>query len=542
MSRRSVFVRPLRAAAIVCAFGATCAALAAPAAAENPGRVRPPGLPFTAFVPDAQRTPTSDGEVAALVRAAATQLLRGTAAAPAPAAKPVALLVPHEDWRLAGTATAAALRLLKPGDFARVVLVGPARPGALDGFATDDAARWTTPLGEIALCREPVRALGLPPAASVFNAERALDTTLPLLQTTLGSFCLVPVLTGHATAAQETQLVERLAALADDKTLFVFASDMSAFGPRLGDPAPAGPEGAAVRKRVREQDDRTFALLAAHDAAGLRAHLAALHGGPSGGTGLNLLAALLPRIAPKSVATVLARYDSLDVPRVKDDNAVAFAAVAFAKEAGKGEPLVTPVAVRPDGATAPVLSSEDGKRLVTLARATLETALTGRDALPRGLDALPSGGVFDTPAAVFVTLWRSGADAQAIGGFRGSLGQTGPVYPLYRAVVHAALDAALHDRRFLPMYPLELERVSIEVSVLSPPRPVAAWLDINPLKQGVVLRKGDRAGMFLPDEARRGLWSREKALSVAAERAGLDSDAWRDGATLFVFETQSFNE
>lgn len=542
MKIRSTVTGPLRAVGCACLIVTSSVALAAPGEAPDAGRVRPAGVPFTTFVPDAQRTPTSDGEVAALVRGAAQQLLRGTAGAPAPSGKPLALLVPHEEWKLSGTAAAAAFRLLKKGDFARVVLVGPARPGAVEGFVTDDAARWTTPLGEVALCREPVRSLELPFAAQVFTAERALDTTLPLLQTTLGSFCLVPVLSGRATPDQEAQLALRLAALADGHTLFVFASDLSAFGPRFGDAPLTGPDGAAARKRARERDDRTLTLLAKHDVAALREHLAAAHTTPGGGAGLAVLAALLPQLAPTTAATLLAHYDSLDVPRVKDENAVGFASVAYAATAGKGAPLAAPVAVRTGVTTAPQVSDDEGKRLVALARATLESALNGSDALPRALEGLPAGGVLDEPVAAFVTLWRRAEDAESLGAYRGSLGQTGPVYPLWRAVVHAALDAALHDRRFLPLYPLELSRVSLEVTLLSPPRPAAAWLDINPLKQGVVLRKGDRAGMFLPDEARRGLWSREKALSVAAERAGLDSDAWRDGATLFVFETQSFSE
>ena len=202
-------------------------------------------------------------------------LMRLAAPAPTPPAQPAALVVPHAGWSYSGLAAATAFRLLKPGDFERVVVLAPSHQGSFRGYALDDATAYRTPIGDVPLCDGALAALQGGEArvvGGVTEKEHAVEIELPFLQAALGRFCLVPVLAGDTDEALERAFAERLAKLDDGRTLFVFSSDFSHYGPRF-DFQPFGALSPAVREKVRAMDDRGADLLAREDARGFRAYL-----------------------------------------------------------------------------------------------------------------------------------------------------------------------------------------------------------------------------------------------------------------------------
>ena len=98
--------------------------------------------------------------------------------------------------------------------------------------------------------------------------EHAVEIELPFLQAALGRFSLVPVLVGRVDAAAQEAFAERLAMLDDGKTLFVFSSDFTHYGPRF-DYTPFGPT-AAARAKIRALDATAIDLLCRVDADGFR--------------------------------------------------------------------------------------------------------------------------------------------------------------------------------------------------------------------------------------------------------------------------------
>ena len=108
--------------------------------------------------------------------------------------------------------------------------------------------------------------------------------------------------------------------------------------------------------------------------------------------------------------------------------------------------------------------------------------------------------------------------------------------------MQAALDAALRDPRFEPVAAAELSRLEVEVTVLSPRKPVASWRDIRLGTHGIVLQKGDKAALFLPQVAPEQGWTLEQTLTALSEKAGLPPDGWKDGARFSVFTGQVFEE
>jgi AmmeMemoRadiSam system protein B/AmmeMemoRadiSam system protein A len=503
--------------------------LCAPARA---GRVREPALSGS-WYPESR----------ALATVTAHHLMRAAAAAPALPGKPVALIVPHAGWQYSGVAAGAAFRNLHPGDFERVVVVAPSHHGGFEGYSLDDASAYRTPLGEVPLCprvfsqlQDGQRARVVPRVA---GPEHAIEIELPFLQATLGRFCLVPVLAGRTSAEDERAMAERLARLDDGRTLFVFSSDFTHYGLRY-DYAPFGASALPVLDKIRAQDEQAALLIGKLDAAGFRAFLNRTGATICGQAAINTALELVPRLAPKARAMTLAHYASAELPFARDASSVDYLALAFVREE---IPAASPLRAPPTPvvAVAPQLASELGARLVRLARTAIEAEILGKGGLSRELAGFPEG--LEGLQAVFVTLNRTDpAEVRVQGRLRGCIGQVEPTYPVYFAVVRAAVEAALQDPRFTAVTGKELPRLEVEVTLLSPPRPVASWKAIELGRHGMVLEKGGRKALFLPQVAIEQGWNLHQALTALAEKAGLPRDAWREGARFSVFTGQVFKE
>ena len=505
-------------------------------AAAAGGTTRPPALAGSWYP-----------ESPAILLATARDLLRQAAAAPAPAGRPLALVVPHAGWAYSGVVAAAAYRLLARGEFARVVVVAPSHHGSFDGYALDDARAYRTPLGEVPLAREAVETLKAPGLARVVQGvtgpEHAIEIELPFLQAVLGRFSLVPVLVGRVDAAAQEAFALRLAMLDDGKTLFVFSSDFTHYGPRF-EYSPFGPTSAA-RTKIRALDAAAIDLLCRVDAEGFRGFVKEKDATICGRSGLGTMLELLARIAPKARGTLLAHWASGEMPGSRDDSSVDYAALAYTREGGAGGPaLTTPPAMTPVDASAPPLPEALGRTLVRVARGALEADLARDTArLDMALRDLDDSTEASRLQAVFVTLKKTDPlEIARLGELRGCIGQVVPTYPLVLAVVKSALDAALDDPRFPEVEASELPSLSVEVTVLSPIVPVASWGAIRIGTHGIVLEKGGRRALFLPQVAVEQKWTLEETLDHLASKAGLGRGEWRTGARFSVFTGQVFHE
>jgi len=146
----------------------------------------------------------------------------------------------------------------------------------------------------------------------------------------------------------------------------------------------------------------------------------------------------------------------------------------------------------------------------------------------------PPAGTLSAPGAAFVTL-------TAAGRLRGCIGYTEPVSPLYKTVQECAIAAATEDPRFRPVGPEEVDSLHIEVSVLTPLVPIRPG-EVQVGLHGLMIRKGARRGLLLPQVAVEQGWDRNAFLSAVCEKAGLPPDAWRTGAELYSFTAEVFGE
>ena len=139
---------------------------------------------------------------------------------------------------------------------------------------------------------------------------------------------------------------------------------------------------------------------------------------------------------------------------------------------------------------------------------------------------------------VFVTLRREGK-------LRGCRGMIAPLHEATEAVRQATV-LALTDPRFTsnPVASVEMPRVVIEISLLSDPIPTEDPLSLQPGVHGVIVRRGERSGCFLPKVGAEQGWDAETLLANCCRtKAGLDPGAWRDRETeVLLFTTDAFLE
>lgn len=124
---------------------------------------------------------------------------------------------------------------------------------------------------------------------------------------------------------------------------------------------------------------------------------------------------------------------------------------------------------------------------------------------------------------------------------RGCIGYIEGRGPVWDTVARMAKAAAFEDPRFPALRPEEFERLDIEISILSPisecPDPTA--IEIG--RHGLIVRKGGRSGLLLPQVATEWKWDRETFLAHTCLKAGLPENAWQGaGCSLFWFEAEVF--
>ena len=179
----------------------------------------------------------------------------------------------------------------------------------------------------------------------------------------------------------------------------------------------------------------------------------------------------------------------------------------------------------------PPLTEEHRKILLKLARQALGEAVCGAQE-PRELpDAAPA---LLEPCGAFVTLRKHGE-------LRGCIGHVQTSAPLYKTVQECAVAAALSDPRFRPVAPDEVPLLRMEISILSMPAEIAPD-QIVIGEHGLIITRGWRRGLLLPQVPVIWHWTREQFLEETCLKAGLPVDAWKKGARIEAFTADVFEE
>jgi AmmeMemoRadiSam system protein B/AmmeMemoRadiSam system protein A len=387
-----------------------------------------------------------------------------------------ALIVPHAGYAYSGPVAATAFDALASarGIVRRVVVLGPVHRVPVRGLALPSAEAFSTPLGTLPIDQDAVRTLqDLPQVVRSEPAhalEHSLEVQLPFLQQMLGDFSLVPLAVGSASVAQVAQVIERL--WGGPETLIVVSTDLSHY------------HSYAEARRI---DGSTIARI-----AGLAADLD--HEEACGATPLNGLLSVAK--SKRLSIRLLAACNSGDTAGGK---AKVVGYSAFGLYEGNE------ISLRAAGDT-----------LVSIARGAIESALF-QSALSQPRDPWLS-----QAGATFVTLTKQRA-------LRGCIGSLQALRPLGVDVAENARSAALRDPRFPALTAEEWPQCSLEVSLLSSPKPIRfadeedLFAQIQAGQDGIILEADGRRATYLP-QVWEALPDKRQFMADLARKAGLPSD------------------
>lgn len=182
---------------------------------------------------------------------------------------------------------------------------------------------------------------------------------------------------------------------------------------------------------------------------------------------------------------------------------------------------------------------EDGISAINIARTTIEHHVQKKE-IPKF--EFPAN--FKKKSGIFVTLSRYPDQS-----LRGCIGYPEPQFPLIEALVDAARSASTRDPRFPPVNIKELEKITIEVSILTPPKLIKAEKPSDYIKHikigrdGLIIEKGLYRGLLLPQVPVEWKWDAREFLSQTCMKAGLLGDCWYDEETkVYKFSAIIFSE
>jgi AmmeMemoRadiSam system protein A len=185
------------------------------------------------------------------------------------------------------------------------------------------------------------------------------------------------------------------------------------------------------------------------------------------------------------------------------------------------------------------LTEKEGLYLLDVARKTIEKRLFDR--AEQNLEDSALSPKYLEKRGTFVTLNKDG-------NLRGCIGHILPQEALIDGIRENAINAAFRDPRFNPLSKEEWDRIQIEISILTEPRPLE-YSDVDDLLKklrpgvdGVILKKGYLQATFLPQ-----VWDqlpdKEEFLTHLCVKAGLDAYAWKkEKLEIMTYQVQAFEE
>ncbi|WP_405023579.1 TIGR00296 family protein [Metallosphaera sp.] len=175
------------------------------------------------------------------------------------------------------------------------------------------------------------------------------------------------------------------------------------------------------------------------------------------------------------------------------------------------------------------VNREKGTKLLRIARRSIEHKLKRINEI-ENLDV--NDPILDKYGIAFVTLETD------VGGnyeLRGCIGYIEAVAPIKEVVSRAAIAAAFSDPRFDPLSESEMDKILIEITILTKPEPINALKReeipsmISIGTDGLIIEKGiTHAGLLLPQVPVEYCWESETFLAETCIKAGLMPDCWLD--------------
>ena len=421
-----------------------------------------------------------------------------------------ALIVPHAGYAYSGQVAAHAYKQIVGKEYKKVIILAPSHHVGFRGASIPDYTLFETPMGKVKVSSvaglmkkesKLIQSIDL-----IEEKEHSLEIQLPFLQKVLGAgFELIPVVVGDLSEGDRTTLAELLTKHLDDETLLIISTDLSHYYPY----------DTAVL--MDTECVETIIDLNIKAAEGCQM------------CGMNPVLVLMEIAKTLGWNTHLLKYANSGDVTGDPSGVVGYAAIAF--YSGKKEEIEHKKTPAGD------LNNTEKKYLLGLARETIENYIKSGEVTEPHTEDLK----LQETRGAFVTLEKKGQ-------LRGCIGHILPVQPLFLDVRDNAISAATEDPRFRQVVEEELDKIEIEISVLTSPEEIKTKSAkekleaIRPGIDGIILNYKGRGATYLPQVWEQ-LPGKEEFLDSLCMKAGLPPGDWKQkDAKISRYQVQAFKE
>ena len=428
---------------------------------------------------------------------------------------PHGLIVPHAGYEYSGSVAAFGYMALKKATIKRVIIFGTCHQTYLEGIAVSAYTHYSTPLGKIpvdtAICNELLKENLFTTDEEGEKKEHSIEIQLPFLQRIAENFKIIPVMVGNLKEGDYKKVAEVMKRYVDGNTIVIASSDFTHYGQHYG----YVPFKENIPENLNKLDKGAINLILKKDIHGFLNYISG-----NGDTicGYSPISLLISMMGTETEGKLL-KYSTSGEITGDYKNSVSYASIVFMSEQHE-EPSK--------------LSPEEEQTLLKLARDTLNTYLSTGKKPDTGNYNITE--ILKEKRGVFVTLTEHGD-------LRGCIGYIEGIEPLYEAVMDNAVNAAVNDSRFSPVKEAELGDIEIEISVMTPLRPVKNIEEIQVGTHGLYIKNGYYRGVLLPQVATEYGWDRKTFLEQVSRKAGMNRNAWEDkNSVIYIFSAQIFHE
>lgn len=443
---------------------------------------------------------------------------------PAIAGRPLALVAPHAGYPYSGRIAARAYKLLEGEQFDTVVVISPSHTVFFKGSSVYDGDGYETPLGLIETDRAMSEKIaGINPSVTLSNmghasgrkrGEHALEVQLPFLQIALGKFKLVAIVMGDQEEESIRSLGETLAsALVGSNSLMIASTDLSHFH---------------SEKEARRLDFAVQTAIEQYDYDLLLKTLESGSGEACGGGPVAAVMMATRRLGGSEVKSL--DYTTSAEVTGEFDEVVGYLSAAIVGGT-KVKTSRRMVGSLPAGKDKEIkLRYRARRQLLQIARDAIAAHLSGKEYKPADIESLSGD------KGLFVTLHLDNE-------LRGCIGQIKTRQALPQAVAEMALAAAFEDPRFQPLTEPEFDKLSYEISVLSPLERVTDFDRIEIGRDGLMIKLDLHSGLLLPQVAADHGWDTTEFLEQTCLKAGLPKKTYQSPrAEVYRFSAEVFGD
>jgi AmmeMemoRadiSam system protein B/AmmeMemoRadiSam system protein A len=437
-----------------------------------------------------------------------------------PDCSPLALVVPHAGYVFSGEVAASGYMQLDPErTYKHIFIIGPTHRVYFDGINIYTRGDFEMPFGIVPvdpLAGELAAANNINTDPSIQKQEHSIEVQLPFLQVRLKKpFSIVPILIGGESPETARRLAKLLEPYFNSDNLFIISSDFSHY-----------PTYSVAMKADKQTADAIVSNSANKFLKAMDKNKAEF--------GQELATSICGWMPVLTLLMITEKKQNFEFRKIiyknsgdtsygDRDKVVGYWAIAVSEKKTSGN------------ASDFQLPEKDKIRLLKIARSAIRTYLQTSSMEEQDIASMP--GNLLSKSGAFVTLTKNKE-------LRGCIGRFVSDQALYRTVQEMAIAAATQDSRFSQVNLPELDKIEIEISVLTPLKRIASIAEFKLGRDGIYMKKGARSGTFLPQVAAETGWNTEEFLGhCAQDKALIGWDGWKDKDTeLYSYQALVFSE